>query len=99
MSSTQVSHFDTSNTDFGTGDEIGKLGPFSGHSFSGTAIGGIPGSGPEPLTIDDVFTAGANGASALTTGLMDPTPEPRSMVLMGTGLLAMATVIRRLHRA
>lgn len=99
MTSTQLAYFDTSNTDFGTGHEIGAVGPFSGHSFSGTAIDGAPGTEPYSLTIDDIFTAIGKGSTADTNGTIDPTPEPRSMLLMGTGLLAMATVMRRLRRA
>jgi hypothetical protein len=100
MTATQSAYFDTSNTLFGTGHLIGMVGPFGPGVFSGEAGDGAPGHKPYSLTIADSFTAGNDTTDSATTfGAIDPIPEPRSMILFGSGLLLMASLIRRLRHA
>ena len=59
-------------------------------------------SGPSPysLTIEDTFTSGTNATTFdLANVEIAATPEPRTMLLFGTGLLVFAGILRRRRRA
>jgi len=98
-STSQKAWIDAGNSYLGTGSFIGEL-TFSGKIpgfLTNTLTGGGP-AGPSPysLTILDSFTTAAGTPATFTTqGFVSATPEPTSMFLMGTGLLAMGGLLRR----
>lgn len=96
-STSQSAWDDTTNTLFGTGTLIGSVGPFIPPHGSGTVSGGGP-AGPAPysLTITDYIAAGSHGVSL--DGNITTVPEPSSLVLFGTGLLAFASFAKRKFR-
>lgn len=97
-SSTEQSAWVTSgNHYFGTGTSLGTVGPFHGvGDFGPTSVAGPGASGTYSLTLEDTFTASGNPATfTAATGEIDPTPEPRSVLLFGTGLLLFGTILRR----
>jgi hypothetical protein len=98
-STTQWAWDDTTNTLFGEGTLIGKVGPFTGTNH-GTASGGGP-AGPAAysLTIEDIFNAAGGAASFSTDGDIYSVPEPGAIVLFGTALVFCASKLRRRKQA
>ena len=83
-STTQTGWYDTSDAHLGMGGTIGSVG-FSGTtSGSKTASGGGPASSYS-LTVQDVFNSGSGEASFSADGYVGATPEPRTMLLFGSG--------------
>jgi tetratricopeptide (TPR) repeat protein len=77
---------------------IGNPTIFSGPLASGS-VTSFPGvaSGTYSLTLDDILTGAESGKTTFAVGDGDisATPEPRTMMLFGTGLLLFAGVLRR----
>jgi len=95
----QTAWDDTSNTIFGHGTPIGTVGPFSAPGNHGTATGGGPaGPGAYSLTITDTINAGSSVTAVSLDGNITAVPEPSSLVLFGTGLLAFASFAKRKFR-
>ena len=84
--------------------QIGSTIGFTGAPIVGqtaTTGGGGP-TAPYSLTAQDVFSANQSGTLTTIfngTGDIGAAPEPRTMLLFGSGLLAMASFVRRLRRA
>jgi hypothetical protein len=89
------------NSFFAQTNTIGTIGPYSGSAspgtaFSGTASGTAPVSGTYSLT--QVITLNGVGTTSLqSSATLDPTPEPISLVLLGTTLALAALFVRRRH--
>ncbi len=93
-STTETAWVDPTNTLFGQTATIGSIGPFTGTN-SGTALGGPSVAGPYSLTIEDIFTAGANPVSFSTDAAVTATPEPSEALMLGMGLLSLLGLVRR----
>jgi len=102
-STTQYAWDDTGNAMFGEGTPIGIVGPFNGSGvFSALAKGGGPaGPGAYSLTIEDIFTSPNKlGAGFSSDGdITAVTPEPVSMLLMGTFLSLAGGLLGKKKRA
>lgn len=90
-----------SNTLFALGgtNKVGPVGPFSGAGGFATVTGGPAETGLYSLTLEDIFTATSGTATSFSadaslTGTPVSTPEPSSLVLLGSGLLALVLVKR-----
>jgi hypothetical protein len=90
------------NTLFALGgtNKVGPVGPFSGSGGFSTVTGGPAETGLYSLTLEDIFTAPSGTASSFSadaslTGTPVSTPEPSSLVLLGSALLALMLVKRR----
>lgn len=93
------------STYFSETTQIGSTIGFTGAPIIDQTVttgGGGP-TAPYSLTLRDVFdansTAGTPDTTFNGTGDIGGAPEPRTMLLFGSGLLAMASVVRRLRRA
>lgn len=86
-------YFDTGNNPFSTANHVGTVGPFTAvGNFGGSASGNGPGSQPFSLTEIITFTTGRNTAGFSGDFSLTGTPEPTSVLLLGTlaGLVALA---------
>jgi hypothetical protein len=90
----ESAYYSTSNTLFSEGSSIGTISnpPFPGE----TAFTGAVPAGPYSLTIVDTFTDGSTGANFfLVNADIGAAPEPRSILLFGSGLLLLGVILRR----
>lgn len=76
---------DSGGTHFDAWDD--NEGPASCYFQSGIGSGGCPTTESESFTL--------NGSSATTTTASSSTPEPSTMMLFGSGILGLVTVVRR----
>jgi len=101
-SASQSAWDSNTNAIFGTQHLIGTVGPFNAPGNHGSASGGGPEVGtaanPYSLTITDTIAAGSSVTGVSLDGNITAVPEPSSLVLFGTGLLAFASFAKRKFR-
>jgi len=86
---------DTGNVKYGQAELIGVIGPLVGN-FGGTAFNfmGTPSAVPYSLTQRILITS--DGPTSLSfDATLKPVPEPGTGLLLGLGILALGTVLRR----
>lgn len=87
---------DQANVPFGQAELVGALGPFNTRAFSGTifAFPGMPAARPYSLT--QRITLSAQGPESVSfDASLQPVPEPGTGLLLGLGILAIGTFLRR----
>jgi hypothetical protein len=84
------------NAFFATTTPIGTIGPFGPGLFTGTAAG-LVGGVTTPYTLTQEILLNGVGPTTLNgaQGTLDPVPEPFSVFLFGSVLLACASGLRR----
>lgn len=93
---TQNGWFNNANGYFDHGTSIGAISVAGGSgSASGTLTASV--SGHYSMELEDAFSA--NGSTSLSSfmanGVIGTTPEPRTMLLFGTGLILFGAILRR----
>ena len=88
------SFFDAANTAFGQGIELTN-DSYSGAAFSGTGWNSLESSNPFSLTLLVAITHDARPWQITSFDANVQVPEPASLLLVGTGLLAMALFLAR----
>jgi hypothetical protein len=91
---------DTSDTPFGTAELIGVIGPLpapiGGGHVGGAAWGILPPPAATPYSLTQIVTITTEKpTSASFNATLKPVPEPGTGILLGLGILALGTVLRR----
>jgi hypothetical protein len=86
--------YDASNTEFG-GSSFASAGPLTGSSFSGSGSYAIPAANPYSLTILASITHASGNQSTSFDAELRPVPLPAALWLFGSGLLGLASCVRR----
>jgi hypothetical protein len=97
-SDTIDNYYDNTNLAYGTQHLLGSAAYSGIGSFSGTEGGTLTQTGTYSETTIytlDFNAAGGAESSVTASSQVTPTPEPSTLVLLGTGLLAAAGVTRR----
>jgi hypothetical protein len=102
FSSANISnYYSSSNVPFGEQYLLGSA-TYSGHdSFSSAAFGSIGATGTysETSVYTLTYAQGATGTVSASDQIISTTPEPNSLVLLGTGLASAAGVVFRKRRS
>ena len=94
VSATYNTYWDPGNTLFGLTNLMTSQGPFTGASFSGSAVGGAIVGSPYSLTQELVLTFTGPGSLSGDFSLT-VVPEPASVLLLGGVVLLSVRAIRR----
>jgi hypothetical protein len=81
---------DAANNKFGTGTDLGSLGPFSGGAFSGTGMGLFNDTDEYSLSMLVSISHGDGIKISSFDAEINPVPEPATMFLLGGGLIGLA---------
>jgi hypothetical protein len=85
---------DDGNALFGHSTIISGLGPFGAGAFSGAGGGNGPATAPFSLSNQVIVSHASTGTSSFNAELSS-TPEPTSLLLIGSGLLGLGWLRRR----
>jgi len=96
IASVQVGYEGATNSLFDTTTLVGVNGPFYGPgTISDIQFGGVASPSLYSLTLEDYFIGDKGDSFTLNDSSLGATPEPTTMLLMGSGLLALGAALRR----